>query len=483
MAGKVFINYRRGLNRKDAQHLFTQLLLHFPRHRLFIDEKGLDAAPDWLHELERQVADSVIMLALIGPGWADARGERGERRLDNREDFVRFEIGEAIRREIPLIPVRIDNAPMPSAAELPQDLWLMTRPQASLLRTESFAADAENVAKRIKATLAERNGTPWLAGAAVAVALAAGIAAGPSLQTWLGIIEPDAELRAALAKAQTGREAAEARIEDLKAQLKSLEKQLAVPAAFVQSPGQKFKECVDCPEMVVVPAGSFEMGTPPRDKEGFDDERPHHLARIAKPFAAGRFAVTFDEWKACADDGGCKSHPSPSDSGWGKGNRPVIDVSWNDAQDYVTWLNGKVRGQPYRLLTEAEWEYAARAGSRTRYFWGDSIGTNRANCSGCGSQWDGKQTAPVGSFAANAFGLHDMHGNVMQWTQDCWNGNYHSAPPDGSAWVTGDCASRVVRGGSWNIDPWFLRAARRLRGSTELRGNDLGFRVARTLTP
>ncbi len=171
MAGKIFINYRRGQNRKDAQHLFTQLLLHFPRHRLFIDEKGLDNAPDWLHELERQVADSVVMLALIGPGWADARGERGERRLDAREDFVRFEIGEAIRREIPLIPVRIDNAPMPAIAELPQDLWLMTRPQASLLRTESFEADAEIIAKRIKATLGKRNGTPWLAGAAAAVAL------------------------------------------------------------------------------------------------------------------------------------------------------------------------------------------------------------------------------------------------------------------------------------------------------------------------
>ena len=185
--------------------------------------------------------------------------------------------------------------------------------------------------------------------------------------------------------------------------------------------------------------------------------------------------MTFDEWAACAEDGGCKTTPSPSDQGWGKGTRPVINVSWNDAQEYVSWLNWKVKGKHYRLLSEAEWEYAARAATQTRYYWDNRIGRNQANCDGCGSQWDKKQTAPVGSFPANGFGLYDMAGNVWQWTQDCWNANYHNAPSDGSAWK---CSYRVLRGGSWYNNPQDLRAARRNLNSPVLQGNFFGFRVA-----
>ena len=133
---------------------------------------------------------------------------------------------------------------------------------------------------------------------------------------------------------------------------------------------------------------------------------------------------------------------------WGRGNRPAIDVSWHEAQAYVAWLSEKT-GKRCRLLSESEWEYAARAGAATRYSWGDGIGRNRANCSGCGSRWDDRQTAPVGSFAANGFGLHDMHGNVWEWVADCWNGSYAGAPSDGSARESGNCSRRVLRGGAW----------------------------------
>ncbi len=172
---------------------------------------------------------------------------------------------------------------------------------------------------------------------------------------------------------------------------------------------QEFKECSQCPVMVVVSAGEFMMG----------EKSDQHKVTIAKPFAVSKFEMTFDDWDACVVFAGCGQ---VSDSGWGRGNRPVINVTWDDAKKYVAWLS-KLTGKSYRLLTEAEWEYAARAGSTTAFSWGDDIGMGNANCDGCGSQWDRKQTAPVGSFAANAFGLHDMHGNVWEWVEDCWNDN------------------------------------------------------------
>jgi formylglycine-generating enzyme required for sulfatase activity len=189
--------------------------------------------------------------------------------------------------------------------------------------------------------------------------------------------------------------------------------------------------------------------------------------------------VTFADWDACVSVGGC---PQAGDSGWGRGTRPVINVSWDDAQAYAAWLS-RMTGKTYRLLTEAEWEYAARADTQTAYFWGDYVGKDNANCSGCGSQWDGRQTSPVDSFKPNAFGLHDMAGNVFQWVQDCYHDNYNGAPTDGSAWTGGDCSRRVVRGGSWYGNPQDLRAASRAWDSTVSRLYVLGFRVGRTLTP
>jgi formylglycine-generating enzyme required for sulfatase activity len=157
-------------------------------------------------------------------------------------------------------------------------------------------------------------------------------------------------------------------------------------------------------------------------------------------------------------------------------------VTWDDAKEYIAWLN-RITGKEYRLLTEAEWEYAARAGATTAYFWDDEIGQANANCVGCGSQWDGKQTSPVGSFKANAFGLYDMHGNVYEWVEDTWHDSYKGAPVDGTAWLQGgDARSRVVRGGSWNSIPRVPRAASRYRNSTDGRNNLFGFRLARTLT-
>ena len=244
-------------------------------------------------------------------------------------------------------------------------------------------------------------------------------------------------------------------------------------------PGKKFRDCPECPELVVAPSGSYMMGS----TSGNSDAEPVHRVTIERPFAVGVYEVTFAEWDACESDGGCGGY-RPSDRGWGRGKRPVINVSWEDAQRYVRWLSRKT-GEEYRLLSESEWEYVARAGTGTgtRYWWGDDVGWNRANCAGCGGRWDGRQTAPVGSFSANAFGLHDVHGNVREWVEDCWNRSYHGAPGDGRAWTTGNCSRRVLRGGSWSYLPWYLRSAFRGTSSSGYRVVYAGFRVARTLTP
>ena len=249
-----------------------------------------------------------------------------------------------------------------------------------------------------------------------------------------------------------------------------------------RQPGEAFRVCEEewCPWMVVVPAGEFMMGS--GSGEGENDERPRHKVRIGKPFAVGKYEVTFGEWEACVAGGGCKGY-QPSDEGWGRGDRPVINVSWEDARAYVRWLSRRT-GLTYRLLSEAEWEYVVWAGTKGNYHWGPGIGEGRANCKGCGSEWDMKQTAPVGSFRENGWGLYDGHGNVWEWVEDCWHRDYEGAPRDGRAWTTGgDCSSRVLRGGSWSSKPRNLRSANRFRNSAGNRNNNLGFRIARTLTP
>jgi formylglycine-generating enzyme required for sulfatase activity len=250
-------------------------------------------------------------------------------------------------------------------------------------------------------------------------------------------------------------------------------------------PKDSFRECMPergkdyCPEMVVVPAGSFRMGSPSSER-AFASEGPQHIVTIAKPFAVSKFEVTFDEWDTCVSYGNCAQ--GISDNGWGRGPQPLIYVSWYDAKRYVAWLS-RVTGKTYRLLTEAEYEYSARAGSETKYPWGDQLGFANANCNGCGSKWDNRQPAPVGSFAANGFGLHDMVGNVVQWVEDCLHPNYDGAPTDGSAWAAGDCTRRRIRGNSYRDDPRFSRSASRRGDVADVVGPRIGFRVARTLTP
>ena len=250
--------------------------------------------------------------------------------------------------------------------------------------------------------------------------------------------------------------------------------------AQASKPGTDFKECANgCPEMIVIPAGKFIMGSPENELDRNASEGPPHEVTIAKPFALSKFEVTFEEWDACVAAAACPRVPDR----WGRERMPVINVSWVDIKQYVSWLS-QLTYKEYRLPTEAEWEYAARAGVNTRYSWGDDLGMGNANCDGCGSQWDLQQTAPVGSFKPNRAGLYDMHGNVWEWVEDSWHENYDVAPTDGSAWVRGgDPSFRVVRGGSWRNESELVRAAVRFRRYANVRFDTLGFRVARTILP
>ena len=257
---------------------------------------------------------------------------------------------------------------------------------------------------------------------------------------------------------------------------------LASPAAG-DTPRGPFKDCDVCPVMVVVPAGSFVMGSPV-DEEGHSaDEEPQHPVTIGRPFAVGKYEVTVAEWDACVANGACAGERASNPVG---DRQPVTGVSWDEVQAYLRWLSQRT-GKPYRLLSEAEWEYAARAGTTTPFHTGRTIGPDQANlaakpvaASGFGVTVAGKQTAPVGSYPPNDFGLHDVHGNVWEWVQDCVNDGYAGAPADGSARTSGNCSRHVMRGGAWVDYPVGARSATRSGLGAQSRGRTLGFRVART---
>ncbi len=223
--------------------------------------------------------------------------------------------------------------------------------------------------------------------------------------------------------------------------------------------------------MVALRAGQFDMGS-----EDFPFEKPPHKVAI-KPFAIGRYEVRFAEWDLCVAEGGCKHRPD--DRGLGRGPRPVTDVSWLDAQEFTAWLSRKT-GHRYRLPSEAEWEYAARAGTASAFWWGDKPGAGHANCQGCGGNSE-RHALPTGSFPPNPFGLFDTAGNAAEWVEDCWNDTYRGAPKDGVSWTSGQCQQRVLRGGSFDNPARYLRSASRFRYDADVRYYANGFRVARDL--
>ena len=259
--------------------------------------------------------------------------------------------------------------------------------------------------------------------------------------------------------------------------------------AALRNPSGNLSDCPNCPSLVVVPAGAFLMGSPESEKGRGKDEGPQHKVMFEKPFAIGKYEVTFAEWDACARQGACQQ--KPSDEGWGRKKLPVINVSWSDANQYLAWL-AKTTSKPYRLPTEAEWEYAARGSAKidsasAPFSTGVTINYKQANYDAnftYGSSKRGiyrQKTVDVGSLPPHGFGLHEMHGNVWEWVQDCYKPSYIDAPADGSAVAAFECKLHILRGGAWNYHPQLLRSAYRYATPGDVRLNNAGFRVARDL--
>lgn len=445
---------------------------------------------------------------------------------------MRLEIATLLERKIRVIPVLVGSAIMPKSTELPECLQPLARRQAHEISDNRFRTDVDRLIQVLETMMSAQSPSPqtvspahpdsekpktgidpsrsnrskpeshitpppkdtnWFAISLGIIALLFGATAlyndfsKPTEDTGTFSLPYDASDSMPLPATTEDKPIAIAANDAVTT--KPVEKETATRLSLE-------------PEMVRIPAGTFLMGSPESEKDRDSNEGPQRKVSIAA-FEMSRFEITVGQFRQFVQDYNYRTVAEQNGKGcyvwinneWKQqlernwqspgftqsDNQPVVCVSWHDAQAYVTWLVNKT-GKPYRLPTEAEWEYAARAGTPTRYWWSDDIGKNNAVCGDCGSQWDGKQTAPVGSFNANAFGLHDTAGNVWEWVEDCWHDNYTNAPIHGSAWQEADggyCSLRMIRGGSWLYNPQILRSAVRTMISTGGAGGDLGFRIAR----
>lgn len=488
---KIFISYRRDDSADYAGRLYDRLVSHFGRGHVFMDIDQIEPGEVFDQVINDKLAAVQVAVVLIGERWLDIADASGQRRLDNPDDWVRLEITALLERNIRVIPVLVGAATMPKSTQLPECMIPLTRRHALEIASHPrFHTDADKLIKALEKIvdalplgppqIPEKPEKPgFLRFAVIAGVIGIVLIAGgylivmPPKTIPIQSVDPVVEQTAEAARAETYPTQ----------ELIAKQPQQATHSPIAQPVTEQLKVSVIEPKMVRIPPGKLMMGSPKTEVGRNNDEGPQHEVSIAYAFEIGQYEVTFDEYDAFAK---YTQRILPHDQGWGRGRRPVINVSFDDAQAYVRWLSDQT-GKSYRLPTEAEWEYAARAGMQTRYWWGNDIGENNANCYGCGSGWDGTQTEPVGSFKANAFELYDTAGNVREWTQDCWHGNYQNAPQDGSAWLEkngGDCTRRVVRGGSWYGVPQFLRSASRLRSLAgrrlpDVANNYLGFRIAR----
>ena len=503
---KIFISYRRDDSAGYAQAIYNQLVQHFSKDRVFMDVDTIQPGVDFGRVIEKAVSECDVLVAIIGKRWAGGEVSATSR-LHNPKDYVRLEISTALVREIRVIPVLVDGTTMPSEDTLPASLQPITRRHAIEITNTRFNFDVERLITAIRRALGEieemqpenvspsrvqQHVTRKLHFVAPPRLVYGAIAAGvvvvvltlaiwwPNRQGLEQAIKTPKETTAPPANKPSGqKETSESRTDKLQPPKETETHAPVREPKRVAPPGKVFRDRLkngrESLEMVVVPPGSFRMGDV--QGGGDKDEVPVRTVRMRKSFAIGRYEVTFGDYDQFAKSA---NRQFPIDRGWGRGRRPVIYVSWPDAVEYAKWLSAQT-GKRYRLPTEAEWEYAARGGRETAYWWGTDWVKGNGNCAGCGSRWD-QQTAPVGSFDPNPFGLYDTAGNVWEWVEECWHGNYSGAPLDGTAWTTGgDCTGRVMRGGAWATQPRALRSSNRRRYYPENRNSDIGFRLVQDL--
>jgi len=418
---KIFISYRRQDTRQIAGRIFDRLEAKFGRDHVFMDIDSIPFGVDFHEFLSKQVGRAETVLALIGHDWADVRDEASNRRLDNPDDFVRIEIEAALSRGIPLGAVLIDGAPMPRPEQLPESMRTLTRRNAAFVDS---GRDFNTHMNRLIADLERHlNGDIHRAGRG----------------------SPESVQNAAERDRTDGRIKIDAAIPH------GVEGGWFLPGA---GKTEWFQDFAEGPEMVVIPPGKFLMGSPEKEPGRFGDEGPEHEVTISKSFAIGRYAVTFEEWDYAQSDKDWRritglEPRKPEDEGWGRGNRPVIDVSWDDAHAYMKWLSAKT-GHEYRLPYEAEWEYAARAGTETPFWWGASITPDQANYDGNYPYGDSKKgefrgrILPVDRFEPNPWGLYQVQGNVWEWCADDRR-EYGEVAVARPSWFPGERPARASR--------------------------------------
>lgn len=452
---------------------------------------GADEAAKALADAERRAAEAEALAAQL----EQEHGTLREKFESEREQATRLE--EIVKTT----RVEVAETKKSLTSELEREKQISTAKAEALVAAEAHLEDSkeklsaaewriEEIEQDLVATHSKtsyfRRLSSWLLLSLFAVVMFFVLSVGPGLEISLFQHQirqfgaPQDDTAAAPEAAEEQVAASRARDGTAHSHIASLDRCTLNPVDRCPA-GSWFEERTGFPEMVVIPAGRFTMGSPDTEDGRSTNEGPQQDIALAR-FALARSEVTFDQWEACAAaEGFCTSNRTPDDQSWGRNSRPVINVSWNDAQEFIDWLNSKVEGTPYRLPSEAEWEYAARAGERAAYPWGPDWNASRANGSN-----DVGRTTEMGDYPSNAFGLVDMIGNVREWTEDCWRDTLSDRPADGGA-VTkdlgADCARRVVRGGSWGSAPRNLRSANRFRNDPVYRFSVLGFRPARTLTP
>jgi formylglycine-generating enzyme required for sulfatase activity len=489
-SSKIFISYRRTDSAAYAQSIYARLSQEFSEDRVFMDVDTIQAGADFQKAIEAAISECDVMVALIGKKWIDGDGP-GTRRLEDAKDYVRLEISTALDRDVRVIPVLVDGMAMPDEQELPSSIRPITRRNALEISNTRFNYDLERLITAVRRVLdttksiqlakspdkssESKNQPEWRRIRVSATSI--GISSMAILLVLCGVWwAHQAQYRpAAISAKKDALQPMKGASPETKPD-KAKEPRTGLPAF---SPGTVFRDRLSLggegPEMVVIPGGSFRMGDV--QGTGEKDELPVHTVMFQKPFAIGRYEVTFAEYDRFTKN---TNRQFPSDNSWGRARRPVIFVSWLDAVEYAKWLSVQT-GSRYRLPSEAEWEYAARGGSETPYWWGSAFAPGMANCRSCGSPWQGK-TAPVGSFKPNSFGLYDSAGNVWEWVEECWHANYSGAPVDGSAWASGgNCARRIIRGGSWSNYSRDVRSSNRGGYYPENRDYFIGFRVVREL--
>ncbi|MEO0770380.1 MAG: SUMF1/EgtB/PvdO family nonheme iron enzyme [Cyanobacteria bacterium J06649_4] len=470
-AQSIFISYRRSDTIGHTGRIYDRLVAEFGREHVFKDVDDIPLRVDFAEHLDKAVSQCQVVLVVIGKTWTTVVDEDGNRRLDSQDDFVRIEVESALKRGIPVIPVLLEGVRMPNRAQLPKSLHPLVRRNGTQVGYDPrFHTDMDRLIKGLQALMRVAEATPSSQSES-AVIQEADATTKPVAKAVKEALTEDSPVEPAKPSVPTFS------FEVVKVDAKGKETQREQRRAEYRREDLGQGVTLD---MVAIPGGIFQMGS--ADGQEYDSERPQHKVTV-KPFWMGKYAVTQAQWKAVAALPKVERSLEATPSRFKGQNQPVEQVSWDAAIEFCQRLSRKT-GRDYRLPSEAEWEYACRAGTSSAFHYGETLTAELANYnagytfgSGPKGQYR-KTTTDVGSFPANDFGLYDMHGNVWEWYQDHWHENYQGAPTDGSAWLSsGENAKRLLRGGSWGVNPDYCRSANRSGDARDIRYCSYGFRV------